>query len=1500
MFSFSQNLDKNLSSTKTSKIVLYPPLPHNPTSGSNCSQHPHPQNPLSPIITFPTTSDLFINFSTSLDNQPTPNPQPKINTNTPISLDDDPTPLAPNTPIVPKSDRITVGVSVKSAYNLLERFLDIENPHVQSKMMDFFLLEGVISMLIRFITLVSPKSLSKSDINPSLTWLDIRRIEHFSKSLRISQIALKRAFNATNVLSSSNTLSKKIVSNNLNQIIYGLFEIFSKNAKGSFHHFSKLFDYILFSHPLETIKIILCPPPPSYLASNKSFSASFGTCFDPNKPLIYYLLPFLSETPIQNTFLKIYFTSWTTDRVNSIGMKTSDFIYVPKTSIDYFSKSYCSSEISINDKELIKKRFDSLRESNFWSIVINLIDNKDKRTSKCVAEFISTFIEDYSNFIGVDVIYESFFNDDYLIRKLGQIIVSSPDLSHQSESAILVVSSLFSKTSCLHNRLIRSRQNILDIDPDISSSKILILTGIEARLELETFVPAFFSLLVGIHGETDLTSNSICARRLSNCNVSTSKNLDFIKRPYSQVGFDYTNNTALFISPLDNNSSYDGSRNKSELENLSLPNSSFAHYSKDNQVRRSPSSLFPPSPSLSPSSTLSASPLSNGIEEIESRLRSLELNNVLQSNELPTSSSQSKLLNLNSIPKLSAARIKLLSIIVNILNEAEDIDEILGWVDLRVWDALTHWLLLHKSNQLYQSLFYKLISLVVQSSIYTHQQLITDINIPSMKIPKLGPSFCSCAKPPSKNCIGCFFRKNLTCNCDGILSYVLESTKLVFKLIDCLKSTEYYTESYGFFMLILNTFRLAIQSDRVFFRIHMMSDKVFRTLFKSKNFLNPQSFYYQVYLMIFGSRPLDNELVSEESDEKEILSADSETSSTSPYPLFSSDNNLQGLTNHSSYSENTCPSSSLLAKSMAKPKSKSKSKPSVSCAHARNKNSAASKTSLSKHKLATSNKKKLRSPSKNENLKQCEECHPETYAAILADSCNESTDTAVSNNLEIGSSDDDSQNLDVTDFCPEIEPLPESILRRSELSINCSDDSPNTQVLDDSSDACTVNQDDPNDVAVITDTELLNQNSSLNHELQDDYIFSHSNKDTSDLINRGTHSDDKLSFSNSPTPRDTTQSFDVEIISGQLSLNSAQSSFKSLSEKLYLHEFCADLPPIKGTELHLQKWQTFLLCSEIWLQNLTYIRKESDKQTKAYEEGSCDQTVYLRRCSTFKRRPLQYFTPINIDVPEKYDSVEIKTKRNLLRFNMALPNSKPTKSAYAQHNPEKEKFATKSSHYFRDEYKHYRRNEDSNYFKIKQTQKSSFGKLNSKEDIYDYSLFCLKYKNDIIPKVGLYNIISLCRILTPKFELDEAGVDYGSLYSFSLGFGIELLSTPKDSLKNPGTGNVSKKSHTTCAAKKQSLLSRKKSKSKTFSFSNNETSTSSNKKSLKLKSKLPNAGEKLGTTSKTSIKINSPENTPSSSSARNSSDINLISQSDLKKSHQKKYEKYVNDNFKFP
>ncbi|OMJ08041.1 hypothetical protein AYI70_g11802 [Smittium culicis] len=1500
MFSFSQNLDQNLPSTKPSKIVLNPPLPHNSTPGSNCSQYPHPQNPLPPFNTFIPTSDLFINFSTSLDNEQSPTPQPKINRNTPISLDNDPTPFDPNTPLTPKSDRISVGVSVKTAHNLLERFLDIEKPLVQSKMMDFFLLEGVISMLIRFITLVSPKRLSKSDLNPSLSWLDIRRMEHFSKSLRVSQLALKRAFNATSVLSSSNALSKKIVSNNLNHIIYGLFEIFSKNAKGSFHHFSKLFDHILFSHHLETIKIILFPPSPSYLASNKSFSASFGTYFDPNKPLIYYLLPFLSEIPIQNTFLKIFFTSWTTDRVNSLGMKTSDFIYVPKTSIDFFSKSYASSEISDNDKELIKKRFVSLRDSNFWLIVINLIENKDKRTSKSVAEFISTFIEDYSNFIGVDILYESFFNDDYLIRRLGQIIVSSPDLSHQSESTILVVSSLFSKTSCLHNRLIRSRQNILDIDPDISSSKVLVLTGIEARLELETFVPAFFSLLVGIHGEADLTSNSICARRLSNCNVSTSKNLDSIKRPYSQVGFDYTNNTALFISPVDNNPSFDDSRNKPELESLNLPNPSVSHYNNGNQARGS-SSLFPPSPSLSPSSTLSASPLSNGIEEIESRLRSLELNNDLQSKELPTSSSQYKLLKLNNIPKLSASRINLLSIIVNILNEAEDLDEILGWVDLRVWDALTHWLLLHKSNQLYQSLFYKLISLVVQNSIYTHQQLFVDVDIPSMKMPKLGPSFCSCSKPPIKNCIGCFFRKNLTCNCDGILSYILESTKLVTKLIECLKSTEYYTESYGFFMLILNTFRLAIQSDRVFFRIYIMTDKVFRTLFNSKVFLNPQSFYYQVYLMIFGSRPLDKEFVSEECDEKEILSADSETNSVSPYPLFSSDNNQQDLTNHSSFSESISSSSSILAKSTAKPKSKSKSKSkqTVSCAHNQNKNATVTKTSLSKHKLATSNKKKLRSPPKTENLKPTEEYLDETCTTILADPCNDSADISITNNLKAGTNGDNSQDLDATDSCSDNEISLESIPRHPELLINCSIDSPGAQAPDQTPKDSTTNHDDSNALADITKADSLNQNISLNTELQDDYISSYSNKDTSDLIDRSSPSDDKLSFSNSPTPRDSTQNLDLEIITGHLSLNSAQSSFKSLSNKYYLHEFCADLPPIEGAELHLQKWQTFLLCSEVWLRNLTYIREESNKQTKAYEEGSTDELLYYRTCKTFKQRPLQYFTPINIDIPEKYDSVEIKTKRNLLRFNMALPNSKTAKPAYAQYNPEKDKFVTKSSHYFRHNYKNFHRNRGPGCFKIDRTEKSTFGKLNSKENIYDSSLFCLKYKNNIIPKIGLYNIISLCRILTPKFELDEDGIDYGSLYSFSLGFGLELLSNPKDSSKNPNTGNVPKKFRTKCNGKKQSLPTRKKSKNKTFSFSNHETSTSSNKKSLKLKSKVPHTCEKHGTTSKTNIKIDSPENTPSSSSASNSSDDNLISQANIKKYRQEMYEKFLYESSKF-
>ncbi|OLY81058.1 hypothetical protein AYI68_g4840 [Smittium mucronatum] len=1275
--------------------------------------------------------------------------------------------LSPNSPAdVKAANRVAVGVSVKTAHGLLERFLDIEKPHIQPKMMDFFLLDGVVSMLVRFITCISPKNPVLLDPKNELSWQDTRRKEHSLKSLRVSPANLRRAYNAVHVLSSSNVLNKSIVKNNIPTILYELFEIFTQNSAGSFFHFSKLFDSILLEHPIETVKYVLYPPPKSFLDSKKYTSNSFGTFFSPSKPVIHYLIPFLSEAPIRNSFIKIFFSSWTGDRVSNIGMVVSDFIYFPPSVYDNSIISV-GTKISRKDKDFIQNRFESLRDSGFWSTILDLIESNEKTYSDSISDFVSFIIEDYSNFLGVETIYEPFFNDDYLIRKLGQIVASSPEINHQSQAAIKILSSLFSKSSCMYNRVTRARNHSSDLSPDIFSSNLIVPIGIEARLELETFVPAFFSLLVGIHGESDLTSNAVHSRRLSDLNVSSFKTPDVSPGSFPDSS---QNEDVLFTDSHTAEPSSKNIKTKSRFRNLDIPRSSTNTNFNSNSID-SISLLFPSSPSLSPSSTLSASPTGHDIRDIENGIQLIDLNLDSQPEPNIGSSNHPHVPKPIKFPMLTFPRLNLFSIIINILSEAEDLDEILGWVDLRVWDVLTHWLLLYKSNQIFQSLFYKLISLVVQQSIYTHQQLMDGPSISSIKRPDLESHLCSCSTPPIPSCVACFFRRNLSCNSDEILSYIVGSSKLVDRIIDSLKSSIYYSESCGFFILILNTFRLAIQSDRMFFRLFMISDKVINILLKPrKNYIKDQEFYLQIYILFFGTKPpSSSSLIKDRTPQ--IESEKTYVSPTNSQVLSNDENGGKAQPNLLSESICMIPEKKSVSRSKSKSKHPNNSL-TVNPRFSRNKHSSISRSSLPKPKSHHIEKKSIISLNIDKGAKMTD--FPNNEAECGSDIL----DPIQSASFLLDVSENESSVLKDSSSYSDHGQKPKLNLNVENRNEFQHLSNVGSNLTDNINDLCSEN---PLDEIIESESEIMYHSEIDECDDLINHNFDVSNKESKDNI-------DKPPTSGSSTPKESYQPIDVLYILEQLDLASAHSKLLSCSNRLRIHQYCLDLPPLPGTEGHLQKWQSLLLSSETWLLNLTFIRAKTIDLANKHEDftlnGNNYQTVNQ---SKNKPKPLPQYTPLKVIYPEILIENITKPRKVVPKSQIRLPKSKASKAL----SPRFESVSGDEYFFLPSKAPRFKYNRDfspewspksrSRYNLESRLLKNTIEKkifikrdLSSGTQIYniDSQYFSL-------PLTSYYNKSLLCKLLRPSFELETYDIDYGSVYAYSLGFGVELFS------KNP-------------------------------------------------------------------------------------------------------------------
>ncbi|KAJ1986854.1 hypothetical protein GGI04_006162, partial [Coemansia thaxteri] len=119
------------------------------------------------------------------------------------------------------------------------------------------------------------------------------------------------------------------------------------------------------------------------------------------------------------------------------------------------------------------------------------------------------------------------------------------------------------------------------------------------------------------------------------------------------------------------------------------------------------------SSSLSPSSTLSASPMA-AASSTPDQPADIYMGERLDAEDLSL---------LVSMPKPDLNRLNLLRLCVDVLRETNDVDEIVGWIDLRVWRALSAWFLNHPHNNMLHIAVYQLIAIVTLETIRLRRTL---------------------------------------------------------------------------------------------------------------------------------------------------------------------------------------------------------------------------------------------------------------------------------------------------------------------------------------------------------------------------------------------------------------------------------------------------------------------------------------------------------------------------------------------------------------------------------------------------------------------------------------------------------------------------------------------------------------------------------------------------------------------------------------------------------
>ncbi|KAJ2521514.1 hypothetical protein H4217_001354 [Coemansia sp. RSA 1939] len=803
---------------------------------------------------------------------------------------------------------VAPGVTKQTAMSLLRRVLDIDGPVIQQKMVEFLLIDGVIASLSKsghpmgqdtpataeeaacrtqshsFDGHIAASASAKSSSNSNnaipagvLNDFDTRnrhreRLQRQrSRCTGLSEDDLRRAYNATQMLCSRDQHARKVLEAKLSVVI------------------------------------------PSLMANPPSRWWLFSDAVANGHAPICDVIPYLSEPCVQRLFLRAEFGVWTGKLMVSLNLSPNDAVVVSDElsrmglgsvasalgpSADGAS-GQAQSQQRTKSMQLVRNRFQQLNRGAFLNKVLELVEDQDEQISVSVAEFVSHLINDFSAFYGFDVLFKPMLDSELPVRRLAQMIVNSPSqrLSPQARSATRVLHTLLTKTSCQYGLRAREAQGIRDPTMHPRGSHVLLQVGHAARNALGSFLPGLLATVTGQHKNSDLTSHSAYNRRVSvealqlpeyeesdsdldtgDTETETSENesdsdsyssrllcgTDAHHQQFEDIVFQRVDRSSKHAGD-NSDSNSDGNMANSSNDVASLRSSAAALLHATYSGSIGSGSI---SSSLSPSSTLSASPLAIASSTPDDTY----IREGIESEDLGL---------LLSLPKPDVDRLNLLKVCIEVLRESDEIDEIAGWIDLRIWRALGTWFLNHPHNNLLHLAVYQLVSIITLEAVRLrklHRRLYTGIHSKPLHTQSLKMSNISrypwrnCAYPSQNNNDNGFtkpvrmadsrasastsdvsnylsahthqlddttssgsegreasyqaqrkvhkrrstaerIRYEETTNCDNILSYMVEQHQWADKLIRRTMSPN-FDGAHGYIALILNTLRLGVQVDR--------------------------------------------------------------------------------------------------------------------------------------------------------------------------------------------------------------------------------------------------------------------------------------------------------------------------------------------------------------------------------------------------------------------------------------------------------------------------------------------------------------------------------------------------------------------------------------------------------------------------------------------------------------------------------------------------------------
>ncbi|KAF9924963.1 hypothetical protein FBU30_005179 [Linnemannia zychae] len=197
----------------------------------------------------------------------------------------------------------TEEAKLEGAKPIVSRFLELENAKLNDKLLQVFMINGILPFVVEFITRLDTEYAKEinedmDDDNTSQESRFLARFKYCRRKRDFSDINLmKKSYTTMNFLIRNDVYNEFILNSGQKVIVKELFKIFRPESNGNFYHFQKVFETILKKSRTLTMATL--------------FEVEDPATGETKTPLVLEMLPFVDQAPVALSLIKVIFPAYT-------------------------------------------------------------------------------------------------------------------------------------------------------------------------------------------------------------------------------------------------------------------------------------------------------------------------------------------------------------------------------------------------------------------------------------------------------------------------------------------------------------------------------------------------------------------------------------------------------------------------------------------------------------------------------------------------------------------------------------------------------------------------------------------------------------------------------------------------------------------------------------------------------------------------------------------------------------------------------------------------------------------------------------------------------------------------------------------------------------------------------------------------------------------------------------------------------------------------------------